>query len=185
MRYAEGLNPFVYSVSASLGYQYRKDGGNAGVVGLGVGLVLPVGLKAALGFTPAELRTVFGGSGDGIELLTRLLRFDYALGDRFVLSVEAPLVVNWRAARRALVIRRRVQLRALLAEASSRATPSSTTRTRRSGQDPEWVPPPAAYGRLHGRRTTVAVIAGISVTSTPRQRHPGDGAMASGCSAPS
>ena len=95
LRYAEGLNPFVYSVSASLGYQYRKDGGSAGVVGLGVGLVLPLGLRAALGLTPAELRTVFGGSGDGFELLTRLLRFDYALGDRLVLSVEAPLVVNW------------------------------------------------------------------------------------------
>ena len=31
LRYAEGLNPFLYSVSASLGYQYSKQGGSAGV----------------------------------------------------------------------------------------------------------------------------------------------------------
>lgn len=54
-----------------------------------------MGLKAALGLTPAEMRTVFGSSGGGFELLTRLLRFDYDLGDNLVLSVEAPIVVNW------------------------------------------------------------------------------------------
>ena len=44
IRYAEDMNPFVYALSASLGYRHYTDaGGNAGVVGLGFDLVLPVG----------------------------------------------------------------------------------------------------------------------------------------------
>ena len=166
LRYAEGLNPFVYAVSASLGYQYRSDGGSAGVAGLGVGLVLPVGLRAALGLTPAELRVVFGGSSGGFELLTRLLRFDYALDDRLVLSVEAPIVVNWvePAVHWSLAVGlsyglfspRVVEGRTLL---------HHEDETER--QDAEWVPPPAPYGRLQGRRTTVGVMAGASITTAP------------------
>jgi hypothetical protein len=166
LRYAEGLNPFVYSVNASLGYQYRKDGGSAGVAGLGVGLVLPVGLKAALGLTPAELRTVFGGSGGGFELLTRLLRFDYDLGDNLVLSVEAPLVVNWVQP----AVHWSVGVGLSYGLFSPRVVEGATVlhhEDETERQDAEWVPPPAPYDRLHGRRTTVGVIAGISVTTPP------------------
>ena len=166
LRFAEGLNPFLTLVSASLGYQYRKEGGSFGVAGLGVGLVLPLGLKADIGFTAAELRTVFGGSGGGIELLTRLLRFDYALGDGLALSVEAPIVVNWvqPAVHWSVGVGLSYGLSSpLLVEGDTLL--HHDDRTER--EDAEWVPPPAPYGRLGGRKTTVGVIAGISVTIPP------------------
>jgi hypothetical protein len=166
LRYTEGLNPLLYSVNASLGYQYRKDSGSAGVVGLGVGLVLPLGLKSTLGLTPAELRIVFGGSSGGFELLTRLLRFDHALSDHLVLSVEAPIAVNWAEP----AVHWSFTVGISYGLFSPRVVEGQTLlhhEERTERQDAEWVPPPAPYGRLQGRRTTVGVIAGISVTTPP------------------
>ena len=96
VRYAEDINPFVYALTASLGYRHYTAGGNAGFFGVGFDFALPVGYKAAIGFTPAELRAVFGGPSDGTEVVTRLLRFDYAASEKLHLTVEAPLEVNWR-----------------------------------------------------------------------------------------
>ena len=174
LRFAEDLNPFVYGVSASLGYQYRKDGGSAGVAGLGVGLALPLGFRAALSLTPAEMRVLFGRSGGNFELLTRLLRLDYALSDSFVLSLEAPLVINW------------VQPSAhwsvgvgLSYALSSRRVVAGDTllhhEDRVERQDADWVPPPAPYGNLRGRKTTVGVLAGISPTTRPAEAVEGRG----------
>ena len=147
LRYAERLNPFLTLVSASLGYRYRTDGGSSGVLGLGAGLVLPVGLKADIGFTAAELRTFFGGTGNGFELLTRLLRFDYALSDKLALSVEGPMVVNWVQP----AVHWSVGLGLSYGLSSPRFVEGDTLllhddTTRR--EDAEWVPPPAPFGRL-------------------------------------
>lgn len=174
LRFAEGLNPFVYSVSASLGYQYRKDGASSGVGGLGLGLVLPLGFKAALSLTPAEMRVIFGSSGGSFELLTRLLRLDYGLSDRWFVSIEAPLAVNWvePSARWSFGL-------GLSYGLSSRRVVEGATllhhEDRTERQDPDWVPPPAPYGRLQGRRTTVGVIAGVSVTTRPADAVDGRG----------
>ncbi len=166
LRFAEGLNPFVYSVSASLGYQYRKDGESAGVAGLAVGLVLPVGLRGALSLTPAEMRVLFGGAGGSFELLTRFLRFDYQLGNRLVLSIEAPLAVNWvePSARWSVGVGISEGLFSPRVVGGGTLLHHEDTTER---QDADWVPPPAPYGRLQGRRTTVGVLAGISVTTRP------------------
>ena len=99
LRYAEDINPFVYALSAGLGYRHQKDAGSQGFLALGFDLVLPVGFKAAIGLTPAELRAMFGGSAGGSEIVTRLLRFDYMISRQLVLSVEAPLEINWRKPR--------------------------------------------------------------------------------------
>ena len=96
MKYSEDLNPFLYALNANVGYrQYTDGGGGAGLVGLGFDLVLPVGLRATLGFTPAGLRVTYGGDRAGPELVSRFLRFNYKLKEGLFLSVDAPLEVNW------------------------------------------------------------------------------------------
>jgi hypothetical protein len=166
LRYAEGLNPFESLVNASLGYQYRKDGGSAGVAGLGVGLALPLGFRADIGLTAAEMRVVFGGSGGSFELLTRLLRFDYSLGDRWALSFEGPIVVNWVEP----AVHWSLGVGVSYGLTTPRVVAGDTLlhhEDRVPREDAEWVPPPAPYGRLQGRRTTVGVLAGISAVSPP------------------
>jgi hypothetical protein len=166
LRYAEELNPFQAVLSASLGYQYQTQGESAGLVGLGVGLALPLGFRSDLGLTAAEMRVVFGGSGGRFELLTRLLRFAHALGGRWVLSVEAPLVVNWvqPAAHWSVGIGLSYGLTTPQVVGGSTLLHHDDEAPR---EDPDWVPPPAPYGRLQGRRTTVGILAGITAVSTP------------------
>jgi hypothetical protein len=166
LRYAEGLNPFESLLNASLGYQYSKDGGSAGVAGLGVGLALPLGFRADLGLTAAEMRVVFGGSGGSFELLTRLLRFDYSLGDRWAFSFEGPIVVNWVEP----AVHWSLGVGVSYGLTTPRVVEGDTLlhhEDRVQREDAEWVPPPAPYGRLQGRRTTVGVLAGISAVSPP------------------
>ncbi len=166
LRFAEDLNPFVYGVDATLGYQYRKEGGSAGLVGLGMALVLPLGYRAAIGLTPAEMRVLFGRSGGNFELLTRLLRLDVGLGESIVLSVEAPLVVNWiqPSAHWSIGV-------GLSYALSSRAVVEGDTllhhEDRAERRDADWEPPPAPYGALQGRRTTVGILTGVSATTRP------------------
>jgi len=166
LRFAEELNPFVYGVSVNLGYQHRKDGSSAGLAGLGVGLVLPLGFKAAIGLTAAEMRAIFGGPGDSFELLTRLLRFDYALSDRVLLSIEGPLAVNWvePSARWSIAVGISYGLSSprLVGDATLVHHEDKTER-----EDPDWVPPPAPYGYLHGRKTAVGLLAGVTATTRP------------------
>ena len=172
LRYAEDINPFVYALTASLGYRHYNGGANAGFFGLGFEFVLPVGYKAAIGFTPAELRVVFGGPSDGSEVVTRLFRFNYALSERLFLSVQAPLEVNWRKPQAqwsfSLGVSYALSARRLV-------TGDTLLRHEEKAQrkDDEWVPPPAPYGRLQGRIATLYAISGISVTTPPADAVPG------------
>jgi hypothetical protein len=166
LRFSEELNPFVYALRGSLGYQYRKAGGSAGIVGLGLDLVLPVGLKSAVGLTPAELRVVYGSSGGDFELLTRLLQFQYELGGGTMLSLEGPLAVNWVQPG----VHWSVGIGFTYGLSSPRAVTGDTLIAR--GERPErrddaWVPPPAPYDQLHGRKTTTGLLVGISPTTGP------------------
>ena len=166
VRYAEDINPFVYGLSASLGYRNYKGGGNAGFLGLGFDFVLPVGYKAAIGFTPAELRAVFGGPSDGTEVVTRLFRFNYVMSGKLMLSLEAPLEVNWRKPQAQWSF----ALGIGYALSSPRLVGGSTLlhhEEKAERKDPDWVPPPAPYGRLQGRIATLYAIAGVTVTSPP------------------
>ena len=95
LRYAEDLNPFVYAMSASLGTSTSERAGTTASWALAWGSSSPWGRKAFIGLTPAELRIVYGASGGNLEMLTRLLRLDYAVSQDVALSVEGPLVVNW------------------------------------------------------------------------------------------
>ncbi len=166
LRYAEDLNPFVYAMSASLGYEYQRASGNNGFVGLGLGLLLPVGSKAFIGLTPAELRIVYGASGGNLEMVTRLLRLDYAVSQDVALSVEGPLVVNW--------VQPAVHWSLGVGVSYGLSSPHfvgghSLVRHDEAAErrDDEWVPPPAPYGRLEGRRATFLAFVGGTATTTP------------------
>ena len=143
LRYSEALNPFVYAMSASLGYEYQRDGGSNGYVGLGFSLLLPVGLRAFIGLTPAELRVVYGGSGGGVEAVTRLLRFDYALSQDVALSVEAPLSVNWFVPRADWSVAVGISSMASPRGASWGGHGLVRHEEAAERQDDGWVPPPA------------------------------------------
>jgi hypothetical protein len=166
LRYSEELNPFVYAVSASLGYEYQEASASNGYVGLGLSLLLPVGRKAFVGLTPAELRIVFGASGGSLEMVTRLLRLDYAVSRDVGLSVEAPLSVNWVVPRADWSIGFGVTY-----GLSSPRLVGGHGLVRHEEpaerQDDGWVPPPAPYGRLEGRRATFVVFAGGTAVTTP------------------
>jgi hypothetical protein len=166
LRFSQELNPFVYGLTASLGYQYQKSTGNAGIVGLGLDLILPVGLKSAFSVRPAELRAVFGSFGGNFEFLTRLLQFHYGLGGGYELSLEAPLAVNWVQPS----FQWSLGVGFSYALTSRRLVTGDTMIGRAEGMeraDEEWKPPPAPYGHLHGRKITFGAVAGISPTTEP------------------
>ncbi|HQR44487.1 MAG TPA: hypothetical protein PLB02_03130 [Thermoanaerobaculia bacterium] len=167
LRYAEDINPFVYTLNASLGYRSYEGGGNAGFAALGFDFTLPIGFKAAIGFTPAEVRAVVGASAGSADVVTRLLRFQMGLGERLALTLDAPLEVNWRKPQAqwsfgvglnyGLGSRRFVGGDTLLHH----------DKEKSERLDAAWAPPPAPYGRLQGRVATLYFITGISVTQTP------------------
>ena len=168
VKYSEDLNPFVYALSASAGYrQYTDGGGGSGVVGLGFDLLLPVGLRATLGFMPAGLRVTYGGDRAGPEIVSRLLRFNGKIGDGLFLTVDAPMEVNWLKPRvewtfavgllYAPPSRRLSNDRGLLLEPGTQA----------ERRDDAWVPPSAPYGHLRGRRPSWYVVSGVTVAEKP------------------
>ncbi len=168
VKYSEDLNPFLYALNASVGYrQYTDGGGGAGLVGLGFDLVLPVGLRATLGFTPMGLRVTYGGDRAGPELVSRLLRFNYKLKDGLFLSVDAPMEVNWLKPR----VEWTFGVGLIYAPASSRLSKDRglllQKETLATRQDDAWVPPPAPYGHIHGRKRSWYVVAGVTVAERP------------------
>jgi hypothetical protein len=168
IKYSEDLNPFLYALSAEVGYrQYTDGGGGAGLVGLGFDLVLPVGLRATLGFQPAGLRVTYGNDRAGPELVSRFFRFNYKLKDGLFLSVDAPLEVNWLKPR----VEWTFGVGLIYAPPSNRLSKDRglllQTETLATRQDEAWVPPPAPYGHIHGRTRSWYVISGVTVADRP------------------
>ncbi|HQQ75959.1 MAG TPA: hypothetical protein PLB01_01270 [Thermoanaerobaculia bacterium] len=168
IKYSEDLNPFLYALNASVGYrQYTDGGGGAGLVGLGVDLVLPVGLRATLGFTPAALRVTYGGDRAGPELVTRFFRASYKLKDGLFLTIDAPMEVNWLKPR----VEWMFGVGLIYAPPSSKLSKDRglllSKETLAVRQDGAWVPPPAPYGHIEGRRGSWYVVSGVTVAETP------------------
>ena len=174
VKYSEDLNPFLYALNADVGYrQYTDGGGGAGLVGVGLDLVLPIGLRATLGFTPAGLRVTYGGDRAGPELVSRFFRLDYQLKKGLFLTVDAPMEVNWLKPR----VEWTFGVGLLYAPPSNRLSKDRglllSKETLATRQDDAWVPPPAPYGHILGRRRSWYVVAGATVADRPEDAAPG------------
>jgi hypothetical protein len=166
LKYSVSLNPFVYALGAELGYRHYDGGGGSGLVGLDLGLILPIGRRASLGFVPAAWRVAFGGEKTGTELTTEFFRFEYLLSDRLALSFRGPLQINWRkpAAEWSLG----VGLSWALSAAKLAGGPLIARHEEKvERSDATWTPPDAPYGRLEGRRPTWYVETGATTVDTP------------------
>ena len=166
LKFTEAFNPFVYGIEGSVGYRHYADGSDSGVTELGMGLTLPVGFKAAIGFTPAALRVVFGGKHSGPEFVSRLLRFDGKIGENVLLTVEGPLEVSWLEPRADWSIGAGVTW--MLTTTHLAGGPILKHHSEKAERhDDAWTPPPAPYGRLQGRATIVHLVTGFTVDGTP------------------
>jgi hypothetical protein len=166
LKYSWDLNPFVYALAGELGYRHYKDGGGAGLAGLELDLILPLGRRSALGFVPASWRTTFGGEKSGSELSTRFFRFDYILSNRLALTFDGPLEINWRrpAAEWAIGIGLSYTLRSVRLAGGSLIEHHEEKVDR---TDASWSPPAAPYGRLLGRAPSWYVATGATTVETP------------------
>ncbi len=166
LRYSSELNPFVYGVSAELGYRRFDSGGGSGLAGLELDLILPLGKRAALGFAPAAWRVAFGGEHGGSEIVTRLLRFDWRLSDRLALTVNGPLELNWRRP----AAEWSFGLGVTYAPGASQAAGGPLLQShseKAERHDDSWEPPPAPYGRLLGRTPSPYVTTSATTVETP------------------
>jgi hypothetical protein len=166
LKYSSGLNPFVYALAGEVGYRHYDDGGGAGLLGLELDLILPIGKRAALGFVPAAWRVTFGGEKTGSELTSDFFRFDYLLSDHLALTMRGPLSINWR--RPAAELSFGLGLSYSLQSARIAGSPliqRSTDKVERS--DETWTPPEAPYGRLLGRNASWYAGIGITTAQTP------------------
>jgi hypothetical protein len=161
-KYSWDLNPFVYALAGELGYRHYDDGTGAGLAGLELDLVLPLGKRAALGFTPAAWRVAFGGKGTGSEVVSDFFRFDYFLGRNVALTLHGPLEIDWRKPAAELSF----GLGVSWALTSPRFAGGPLIRhhsDKVERTDETWSPPEAPYGRLEGR--TASWYVGTAVTT--------------------
>ncbi len=166
LKFSEAFNPFVYSVVASAAWRRYRDGSDSGVFGLGIGLTLPVGFKTAIGFTPAAVRMVAGGTHSGPEFVSRLLRFDVRIGDDLFVTVDGPVEVNWLEPRAEWSIAAGVTW-ALRSFRMAGGPIVEQHSERADRHDDGWTPPAAPYGRLEGRATTLRLLTTFTVDGTP------------------
>ena len=166
LKYSWNLNPFVYGLAGEIGYRHYRDGGSAGVAGLDLDLILPLGRRAALGFTPASWRVAFGGDRTGSEVTSRFFHFEYALSPRFALSFDGPLDVNWKrpAAEWSVGVGLSYALRSARLAGGSLLERHADKVERR---DESWSPPAAPYGRIEGRAASWFAATGTTAVETP------------------
>ncbi|HKD20196.1 MAG TPA: hypothetical protein VKG23_20265 [Thermoanaerobaculia bacterium] len=165
-KYSSGLNPFVYALAAEVGYRRYNDGTGAGLAGLDLDLVVPIGKRAALGFTAAGWRVVFGGNRTGSEITTDFFRFDYFLNDRLALTLHGPLEIDWR--KPAAELSFGVGVSWALSSPNLAGGPLIRRHADKVERtDEEWSPPEAPYGRLEGRTASWYVGTGVTTVQTP------------------
>jgi hypothetical protein len=165
-RYSWELNPFVYALSGELGFRRYDSGVGAGLAGLELDLGLPLGKRAALGFTPAAWRVAFGGERTGSEITTNFFRFDYFLSDRLALTLHGPLEIDWRKPAAELSLGVGVSW-ALTSPKFAGGPLIQHHADKVERLDETWSPPDAPYGRLEGRTASWYVGTGVTTVESP------------------
>ncbi|HEX7253015.1 MAG TPA: hypothetical protein VF376_09060, partial [Thermoanaerobaculia bacterium] len=166
LKYSSNLNPFVYGLSANVGYRHNNIGESQGVAGLRLDLILPLGKRAALGFSPMGWRVAFGGDKDASELTTSFFRFDYLVSDRWSLTMTGPLDVNWRKPD----VEWSFGLGLKYAFTSTKLAGGPLIQKHEEKvdrRDETWSPPAAPYGRLLGRSASWYAATGATTVETP------------------
>ena len=165
-KYSWELNPFVYALAGELGYRRYDDGSGAGLAGLELDLVLPLGKRSALGFTPAAWRVAFGGERTGSEVTTDFFRFDYFVSDHVALTLHGPLEIDWR--KPAAELSFGIGVSWALTSPKFAGGPligHHTDKVERT--DETWDPPEAPYGRLEGRAASWYVGTAVTTVEPP------------------
>jgi hypothetical protein len=165
-KYSWNLNPFVYALVGELGVRRYEEGASAGLAGLQLDLVLPLGKRAALGFTPAAWRVAFGSERTGSEITTQLFRFDAFLSEKFALTLRGPLEVNWRKPAAELSFGLGLSY-ALTSPVFAGGPLIRHHADKVERTDDMWSPPEAPYGRLEGRRPSWYVGTGATTVEPP------------------
>jgi len=167
VRYSWELNPFVYSVQGDIGYRHFSSGDDSAIAGLSLDLVVPIGRRADLGFTPGEFRVAFGGAKNGTDFTTRLFRFDWRAGDRTFLTFTGPMEVNWRRPAVEWSLGVGISWAPSASQAASSGALLTSSSEKAERRDDGWSPPAAPYGRLEGRRPNWYVGVGTTTAETP------------------
>jgi len=172
LKYSSGLNPFIYALAGELGARHYDEGQTAGLAGLELDLIVPIGKRAAFGFVPAAWRIAFGADRTASELTSEFLRFDYLLSDRLALSFRGPLTVNWR--RPAAELSFGLGLMYSLTDPRLAGRPLVEHHEDKVERRAEtWTPPVAPYGRLEGRTASWYAGVGITTVQLPEITSPG------------
>jgi hypothetical protein len=166
LKYSSNLNPFIYGLSANVGYRHENGGESEGLAGLRLDLVLPLGKRSALGFSPMGWRIAFGGEKTASELTTSFFRFDYLLTDRWELTLTGPLDVNWR--KPAVEWSFGLGLKYAFTSAKLSGGPLIQRHEEKvERRDDTWSPPLAPYGRLLGRSASWYAAAEATTSEAP------------------
>ncbi len=165
-RFAWELNPFVYALSAEVGYRRYDSGDSTGLLGLEVDLALPIGRRLAVGFTPAAWRVAFGGDRTGSEITTNFFRIDYVIDSRFALTLHGPLEIDWRKPAAELSLG--IGVAWALTSPKFAGGPLIEHHTEKVERtDETWSPPAAPYGRLEGRTASWYLGTGVTTVEPP------------------
>ena len=154
IQWSQQLSPFVFGLGVEAGY--RRDYGkpaNLGIVGARLLLEIPFDRRSAIGFSPLAARYAFGGSGEGWEIFTQLVQYEFHASENVSVSFLGPVEFDWR----------RVSLDwsfgVVIGYTPSRKVVGGGHLIRGPGEavqrhDDEWAPEPLWFGRLKGRETT-------------------------------
>ena len=154
IQWSQQLSPFVFGLGAEAGYR-RAYGtpANLAVVGAGFLLELPFDRRSAAGFSPLAVRYAFGGPGEGWEIFTQLLQYEFHATENVSISLLGPVEFDWRRVSVDWsfgVVVGYTPSRKLVAGGPLIRPPKEAVERH----DDEWAPEPLWFGRLKGRETT-------------------------------
>jgi hypothetical protein len=171
--YSWDLNPFLYGVTADVGYRRRYDDGTSyGVAGLELDLLLPVGRRAAVGLAPVLSGFAFGEAHSGPQLSSRALLIETNPVGNLWLELAGPAQIDWITASFEWSFGLTMGLAPSARETSSDTLIEGPPKPTEAA-DESWSPAPLWYGRLKGREASWYIIGSTTPQLTPDVAIPG------------